>query len=342
MTHDYGANGLISSLGLAVLSAACFGTSGAFAAGLMDAGWSSAAVVAVRVSVAALVLAVPAWHLLDGRWHQLRAEAGTLLAYGLIAIAGCQFAYFNAVRHMEVGPALLIEYTAPVAVLGWAWFRHGLRPSRTTLGGGVLALVGLAFVLDLVSGAEVSSVGVLWSLAAMVGAAVYFILSARRSELPALVLAAGAMMIGAVSLLFAGAANLVEFTASNADVRYGDLTVPFWVPLALLGLVSAAVAYVSGIAASRRLGARLASFVALLEVLFALVFAWLLLSELPNAVQFAGGALVLAGVVVVKLGEREARTTYSVESSDSTAAAGTSSASSSLLNPETTSLSAPS
>jgi len=44
--------------------------------------------------------------------------------------------------------------------------------------------------------------------------------------------------------------------------------------------------------------------VALLEVLFALLFAWLFLGELPVAVQFVGGALILVGVVLVKLGER--------------------------------------
>ena len=35
----------------------------------------------------------------------------------------------------------------------------------------------------------------------------------------------------------------------------------------------------------------------------ALVFAWLLLGELPRSMQLLGGLLVLAGVVVVKLGE---------------------------------------
>lgn len=358
MTHDTSSH-LLSGLGFAVLSAACFGTSGAFAAGLMDAGWSSAAAVAVRVSIAALALAVPAWFALDGRWHLLRAEARTLFAYGLIAIAGCQLAYFNAVRHMEVGPALLIEYTAPVAVLGWAWFRHGQRPSRVTAAGGAVAVLGLVLVLDLVSGAQVSTVGVLWSLAAMVGAAVYFILSASRSELPPLVLAAGAMIIGAVGLLIAGGLGVVEFQASTQDVGYADLTVPFWLPLVALGVVSAAVAYVAGIAASRRLGARTASFVALLEVLFALVFAWALLRELPNGVQFAGAGLVLVGVVVVKLGERPARTTAPIEAvvaltedpdysdsssdcADAAAAAGAGASSSSAPKPETTSLSAPS
>ena len=54
-------------------------------------------------------------------------------------------------------------------------------------------------------------------------------------------------------------------------------------PLLVLGLVTAALAYATGIAASRRLGSRLASFVALLEVVAASCFAWLLLDQLPGA-----------------------------------------------------------
>ena len=36
-----------------------------------------------------------------------------------------------------------------------------------------------------------------------------------------------------------------------------------------------------------------------------MLFAWLLLDELPRPVQLLGGVLILAGVVVVKLGERD-------------------------------------
>ena len=77
----------------------------------------------------------------------------------------------------------------------------------------------------------------------------------------------------------------------------------WWLPVLGLGLVTAALAYTTGVAAGRLLGSRLASFVALLEVLSAVVFAWLLLGQLPGLVQLAGGVLVLAGVVLVKLGE---------------------------------------
>ena len=86
-------------------------------------------------------------------------------------------------------------------------------------------------------------------------------------------------------------------------MTYAGTDVAWWVPALLLGLVSSALPYVAGIEASRRLGSRVSSFVALLEVLCAILFAWALLGELPGVTQAVGGALVLAGVVLVKLGE---------------------------------------
>ncbi|HEY9349299.1 MAG TPA: EamA family transporter, partial [Acidothermales bacterium] len=80
-------------------------------------------------------------------------------------------------------------------------------------------------------------------------------------------------------------------------------TVPWWLPVLGLGIITAALAYVAGIAATRRLGSRLASFVALSEVLAALIAAWLLLGEIPRGIQILGGVLILAGVAAVKLGE---------------------------------------
>lgn len=306
LTHDTHSR-VGAGLLLALASASTFGMSGALARGLLDTGWSAGAAVGLRTALAALVLLVPGIVALRGRWHLLRDNAGLVAVYGTSAVAGAQLCYFYAVTHMQVSVALLLEYTAPVAVVMWLWLRHGHRPSGLTLVGAAVAACGLVLVLDVVSGAELSTAGVLWALGAMVGAASYFIISADESNgLPGITLAAGGLLVGGTVLLTAAAVGVLPFDVSTDDAVYDGFTLPWWQPVLALGLVTAAFAYVTGIAATRRLGSRLASFVALGEVLAAVVFAWLLLGELPRAVQLAGGVLVLAGVVVVKLGEGRA------------------------------------
>ncbi len=290
-------------LALAAISAASFGLSGSLASGLLRTGWSPGAVVLVRIGLAAAVLAPFAAASLRGRWHLLRARARLVISYGAFAVAGAQLCYFSAVATMDVGPALLIEYTAPAAVVAWLWWRRGARPGRLTLAGAALAAVGLVLVLDLVSGADLAWSGAAWALGAMVGCAVYFLASADDSGLPPMALAGSGLVIAAVVLGAAGAVGVLPLRATSASPVYAGAQLPFWLPLLVLGLVTAALAYVTGIAATRRLGARVASFVALLEVLAGVLAAWLLLGQLPGVVQLLGGTLVLAGVVLVKLGE---------------------------------------
>lgn len=294
-----------SGLGFALVSAVSFGLSGPLARGLLDTGWSPGAVVLIRIALAAVVVLPFAVLALRGRWHVLRRSAGMVLGYGVLAVAGAQFCYFSAVQHMQVGPALLIEYTAPVAVVVWLWVRKGQRPGLVTLAGAAVAALGLVLVLDLVSGASVSLPGVLWSLAAMVGAAAYFLISGDESTgLPPLSLAGFGLAVGAARLGLLGLVGVLPMRAATGSTSYAGREVAWWVPLLLLGLVTAAVSYTTGIAAIRRLGSRVASFVALTEVVAAVVWAWVLLDELPGAVQLLGGLLILVGVVGVRLGER--------------------------------------
>ncbi|MRJ75323.1 EamA family transporter [Aeromicrobium sp. SMF47] len=309
LTHDTdvrAASRTTSGVTFAVAGAASFALSGPLAKGLIQAGWTAGAAVTVRVLVAALVLAVPAALTMRGRWGLLRGNVRLIVAYGVIAVAGCQLAYFNAVERMQVGVALLIEFTCPVAVLAWMWWRHGQRPTRLTVMGAVLAIAGLVLVLDLTSGADVDGLGIAWALAAMACAAVYWVLSADEDNgLPGLALAAGGMLFGGVGLVAAGLIGIIPLAASSEDVELAGNLLPWWLVLLVLGVVTAGLAYVLSIAGSRRLGSRLGSFVGLAEAVFGVLFAWLLLSEAPRAVQLAGGALILAGVVAVRLGEPE-------------------------------------
>ncbi|HUJ08145.1 MAG TPA: DMT family transporter [Streptosporangiaceae bacterium] len=294
-------------LALAIFAAATFGTSGIFGSSLIDAGWSPAAAVLARISIAAVVLTVPALLQLRGRWAVLRASARPAVAYGLIAVAGCQLFFFNAISHMQVGVALLIEYLGPILVVGWLWLRHGQRPRRLTVTGAIAAMAGLALVLDVFGSARINPVGTMWALLAAAGLATFFVLSAAHGEqLPPVVMAWAGLCVGAVTLGTLGLTGLVPIRAMAVRVQLAGHQVSWVVPVLGLSVIAAAIAYLAGIGAARRLGAKLASFVSMAEVLFAIVFAWLLLGQLPGLPQFAGGALILAGVTLVRLDELRA------------------------------------
>ena len=294
-----------AGLSLGILSAAAFGTSGAFAASLIGAGWSPAAAVLARITVAGLILTVPALLQMRGRWRMLRRAAPRVIAFGLAGVAGCQLFYFNAIATMPVGVALLLEYLGSVLVVGWLWARHGQRPRRLTVAGAAASIAGLILVLNLTGAAGINPVGVMWGLLAAVALAIYFVLSAATGDepLPPIVMAWGGMCVGAVVLGLLGGIGVLPMAAGTRPVDFLHHQVSWVVPVLGLSLVAAVIAYVAGIGAARRLGAKLASFIGMAEVLFAIVFAWLLLGQLPSAIQFLGGAFILAGVTLVRVDE---------------------------------------
>jgi drug/metabolite transporter (DMT)-like permease len=293
-----------AGLALALLSAATFGTSGALATGLIHTGWTPGAAVLVRVSIAALVLSIPAMSQVRRAHVTSMRSLRTVGTYGLVAVAGAQLCYFNAVQHLSVAVALLLEYSGVLLVVGWMWLRHGHRPRRLTAAGAITALAGLCLVLDLLGNLHVDGVGVLWALGAAVGLAAYFVISAEvRDPLPPLVIAWGGLVVGAVALGIAALVGVLPLDASRADVVFRGSHVSWLVPVLGLSLVAAVVAYVAGITAARLLGAKVASFVGLTEVLFAVVFAWLLLGQQLRVVQIVGAVLVVGGIALVRIDE---------------------------------------
>ncbi|KGN36472.1 membrane protein [Knoellia subterranea KCTC 19937] len=290
---------------LVLVASAAFGSSGAFAKSLLNAGWTPAGIVTWRVGFAAiLLLPVIVWTL-RGRWHLVRRNLGQVLAFGLVAVAGCQYAYFNAVDHLSIAVALLLEYCGILLVVGWMWARHGHRPSRLTAAGMALSVLGLLLVLDVFTGVQVSLVGVVWGLLAATGLATFYVTSGHEHEesLPPLALAGLGLGVGAIALVLASAVGLIDYGTARTSVELLGSSVAWWVPVAELAAIAAALAYGVGVIGTRLVGATIASFVGLSEVLFAVLFAWALVGELPGWVQLAGGVLILAGVVAVRLGE---------------------------------------
>lgn len=300
-----GSSALRVGILIALLSAATFGSSGTMAKALIVSGWTPAGAVLVRLGGGALVLTLIAVARYGLRWPSGPGGGRTILAYGTIATAGTQLAYFNAVERLDVAVALMLEFLAPVLLLVWTSLRHRSLPRAGTLAGAVVAVGGLVIVLEPWGAEELDPVGVLWGLTAAAFLCTFFILGERaREQLPVLVLAAGGTAVGAATMLVAGLAGVVPLGVATAPTLVAGRTVAWFVPALWLIVVATAIAYLTGISAVARLGQRVSSFVALSEVLAAVLFAWALLGEAPGWAQLVGGAALVAGIATVQQAER--------------------------------------
>ena len=286
---------------IAVVAAATFGTSGALIKPMLESGWSPAAAVTVRVLVGGIALTPFALVALAGRWRALWRGRWRVLGMAFIGVAGTQLAYFAAIQRIPVGTGILIEYMAPLLLVAAAWARTRRTPKAVVLIGSVVALIGLVLVVSPGGGGSFDVLGLTFALVAMVGCALYYVISARPSDgLPSVALAAGGLLLGALMLGLASLVGLVPFTTSTAPVAVFGTPVQWWVPLLVVGVVSTAIAYASSITAAEMLGSRVASFVGLLEVVAATFYAWLLLGEKLTVPQLVGGALILVGIGFVR------------------------------------------
>jgi drug/metabolite transporter (DMT)-like permease len=293
----------------ALVSAAAFGLSGSLARSLLDLGWSPAAVVGVRIGGAFVVLLVPCLLLLRRTGLPSSRQSTRLVAYGVVAVALAQLCFFSAVQYLSIGVALLLEYLAPVLLIGYFWLRDRRRPAGAVLLGAMVCLVGLVLVLDLARGLTLHPVGVAWGLGAAACLAVYFLLSEDSGDdrVHPLLLTTAGTAVGGLVILAVAATGFLPLTARAGTTELAGTPVAWWVPVGLLITVSAVFAYLTGIAAVRRLGSSVASFVALSEVIFAAAFAVVLLAQRPTVGQLVGGVLVLIGIAVVQRSSAAAR-----------------------------------
>ena len=295
----------------AVGSALAFGMSGPLGKSLMEAGWTPTAAVTARLAGGAAAMAVFATLMRPNWVRESIRHWKTVLAYGIVPIAGAQLCYYNAVSHLSVGVALLLEYTSPVLVVGWLWATTRRRPSTTTLAGVALAVAGIMLVLDVFSSVHINLVGVGWGLAAAVCAACYFMMSdevsadsSAEGSLNFITLAAGGLVVGAVTVALLGVSGIMPMTFTANQTVVAGFTTSWLVPVIALALIPTAIAYTLGIMGIARLRPRFASLVGLAEVMFAVLAAWALLGEALTALQAVGGVIVLGGLILARQGDR--------------------------------------
>lgn len=288
---------------LALVSAGTFALSGIFAAALLGGGWSAGAVTLLRIGGGALVLLVPTLWLLRGRWDAVLRSWREVVVLGVLAVAVCQLAFFSAVAYISPSLALLIEFLGPVLLVLYTWARTRIAPAALTLAGAGVALVGLALISG-IGGEALHPLGVVLALGAAVGNAGYWASASKAdSELPPIALAGLGLIVGALVLGVASAVGAPPFVASTVDVQLAGETVPWWAAMAMLILIATSASYVLGILGARRLGATLASFVGYSEPMFGILWTALLLAILPTPMQWLGAAAIIAGVLLVRLGQ---------------------------------------
>jgi drug/metabolite transporter (DMT)-like permease len=238
----------------------------------------------------------------------IRSDAPALVLYGVLAVAGVQVAFFNALLYVPVAIALLLEFLGPILVLGWVWLVRRQPLGARTLFGAVVALFGLSLVVQIWTGVELRWEGLAWGLAAAVCQASFFLVADRAGNTtPPLVLAGVGMTLGTVVVALLGLAGILPVVIDTAatGVLLAGVDVGWPVVATLLVVVSSVIAYLAGVAAIARIGAPRGSLVALLEVVASAVASWLLLGQVPTLVQAVGGALILGGVAMT-IGTRRA------------------------------------
>ncbi|MET9953743.1 EamA family transporter [Streptomyces sp. NPDC006339] len=296
----HASQGRSAGLGLALASAFAFGGSGVAAKPLIEAGLDPLHVVWLRVAGAALVMLPLAWRHRD----LVRRKPALLAGFGLLAVAGVQACYFASISRIPVGVALLIEYLAPALVLGWVRFVQRRPVTRAAALGVVLAVGGLACVVQVWSGLSFDLLGLLLALGAACCQVGYFVLSDQGSADaepadPLGVIAYG-LLVGALVLTVVARPWGMDWSVLTGDAHLDGTAAPAWLLLAWVVLIATVLAYVTGVVSVRRLSPQVAGVVACLEAVIATVLAWVLLGEHLAAPQIIGGAVVLAGAFIAQ------------------------------------------
>ncbi|MGW9171408.1 EamA family transporter [Streptomyces decoyicus] len=239
-----------------------------------------------------------------------------LVGYGLLAVAGVQACYFAALSRIPVGVALLIEYLAPALVLGWVRFVQKRPVTRAAAVGVVLAVGGLACVVEVWSGLSFDVIGLALALGAACCQVGYFVLSDQGSDgdeaVDPLGVIAYGLLIGAALLTVIARPWDMHWPVLGGRAEMNGTQVPAVLLLAWIVLIATVAAYLTGVVSIRRLSPQVAGVVACLEAVIATVLAWVLLGEHLSAPQIIGGVVVLTGAFIAQSAKPKATETVRV------------------------------
>jgi drug/metabolite transporter (DMT)-like permease len=198
-----------------------------------------------------------------------------------------------AMTRIDSGLAAILNGATPLLAMVLAHLL--LADERLSAGRAIGVLIGMAGLALVVGPGLAAGDDALAELACLGGALAYAlagIWGRRLTGQPLLLVAAG--QLGWSALLLAPAAVLFGTPAALLAASRDVLAA-----IAILALLSTALAYILYFAILRRAGAGNLLLVTLVIPPFALVLGWLILGEIPTAWQLAGLAVVAVALLVV-------------------------------------------
>ena len=280
--------------GLVIAAVTMWSLNASLALFLLEGGVSAMRLSELRSIGAFLIFAIVllAWRPRDLRIR--RGDAAELAFLGIAGLAVVYVTYFIAIEELGVGPALTLEYLAPVFILLWLRLVHGRRLSPSLWGAVILSLAGCMLVVRAFELDSVDAVGLAAGIAAGISYAIYLAGGER----------AGRRHPPHVTLFWAFAfASLFWLVIQPPwSFPFDELTssADAWLAIAVI-LVGTLFPFGCMFAALRHLPAARAAAVATLEPALAALFAYLIHDEALASVQLAGIAIVLVAVAWVQL-----------------------------------------
>ena len=263
-----------------------FGLAGLFGKFLTIPAWF---IVLGRTGFAAAALGGA---LLCGKRRRLPREKRTIAMFCLLGVilAIHWITFFRSIQVSSVAVGLLAFSTFPVfiTILEPFWFNEQRRRIDTVTA--LLVIVGLAImVYPSRFGGHIIS-GVIWGTAAGFTFAILSLLNRKWvQEYSPVVIALYQNGVAALVLL-----PMLAWTDIRIDAEQLSL-------LALLGVICTALAHALFIRGLTFVRAQLASVIACLEPVYGILFAFVLLQEIPSAYTLMGGAVILATTVAATL-----------------------------------------
>ena len=289
MTHRSAPRGYA----LAISAAALWALNGSLSIYLLDDGLEPAHLSELRSAGSFAILLAALAIVSRPQLRVRRADVPRFAFLGIAGLALVHVAYFAAIDRLGVGPALTLEYLAPMLVLLWLTVVHGRRMRPSLYGALALSVGGCFLVVRAYDADALDGTGVMWGLVSAVAFAIYMTTAEQAGQRyqPATVLLWG---FGFATLFWSFAEPWWNFPAELVDDPRGA-------SLALgVILVGTLFPFLLMVTAVRHIPAHRAAIVATLEPAMAAAFAWLIHGSELAAIQILGGVAVLAAVLWVQ------------------------------------------